>query len=147
MDLASIFTGNDGGGVVAWEEAQVRGLRHAAAVGRARVGVRLLLPAAIASTTTRGAVVEEHARRDERQAPAEVVAGDDAVPGRGHAPEPRQGLARQPREDLGDHVLAHLATHLRPGLPEIDTTERALILHTAHTLPQILHNTRCCDYL
>jgi hypothetical protein len=75
MDLASIFTGNDGGGVVAQEEAQVRGLRHA--VGCTCVGVPLLPPAATA--TTRGAVVEEHARLDER--PVEVVAGDDAVPG------------------------------------------------------------------
>jgi hypothetical protein len=52
MDLASIFTGNDGGGVVAWEEAQVHGLHHVVAVGRAHVGVRLLLPTATA--TTRG---------------------------------------------------------------------------------------------
>jgi hypothetical protein len=49
MDLARIFTGNDGGGVVAWEEAQVCSLRHAAAVGRARLGVRLLLCAATAT--------------------------------------------------------------------------------------------------
>jgi hypothetical protein len=121
---------------VAREEAHVGGLRRAAAVGRARVAVRLLLPVALAAPTARG-VVEKHARRDERQTPAEVVAGDDAVPGRGHAPEPRQGLARQPREDLYDHVLAYLDTHfLQPEeLPKIDTT-REFVFTERNCMPQ-----------
>lgn len=106
---------DDGGRLVPGEESHV-GLRHAAAVvttpRRARVRVRLPPPPFAAAAAAAPAFLVQHTGGDERQPPAEVVAGDEAPPRRGHALEPRQRLVRQPHQNLREHVLPNLAVHL-----------------------------------